>query len=630
MAAAFADLPEALANTVAIAQRCNLTIPLGKNYLARLSDAARRHARRAPARRGGGRARASARRAVSGCAGARREARRIRRAARVRDEDHRPDGLRRLLPDRRRLHQLGEGQRRAGRTGSRLGRRLARRVRARHHRPRSAALRAAVRALPQPRARVDAGLRHRLLPGRARPRHRLRQEEVRRRLGLADRDLRHDGREGGGARRRPRARSPVPLLRRHREADPVPAGQAHHAEGGAGDGAAPRRARAEGGGGARAARARRVARGAHAQRRHARRRRADRAGQAHRLLPALHAARVRRDRLAVRQGRRRGGRPRQVRLPRPHHAHDPRLDAALREAPRSGERAQARDAPARRPGRVRHLQDGQHRGGVPVRIARHARPHETGAADPVRGRHRAGRALSAGTDGTDPGLHRAQDRPRARRVPGSAARADPRSHVRRDGVPGAGDADRAGDRRLHAGRRRPAAPRDGQEEPGGDGEAPRRLHRRRREERPSPSQGRCVLRPDGEVRRLRLQQVARGGLCAHRLPDRLLQGAPPGSLHGRQPLAGDGRHRQGARPLRRRGRERPRDPAARRQRVELPLRADRRAAHPLRPRRDQGHRRAGDRGDRRGARRRAGRSSTCSTSAGASTSGSSTAAPSRR
>ncbi|NDP43342.1 MAG: DNA polymerase III subunit alpha, partial [Aromatoleum sp.] len=33
MAATFADLPEALANSVAIAQRCNLVIPLGKNYL---------------------------------------------------------------------------------------------------------------------------------------------------------------------------------------------------------------------------------------------------------------------------------------------------------------------------------------------------------------------------------------------------------------------------------------------------------------------------------------------------------------------------------------------------------------------------------------------------------------------
>jgi len=33
MAAKFADYPEALANTLAIAQRCNLTIPLGKNHL---------------------------------------------------------------------------------------------------------------------------------------------------------------------------------------------------------------------------------------------------------------------------------------------------------------------------------------------------------------------------------------------------------------------------------------------------------------------------------------------------------------------------------------------------------------------------------------------------------------------
>jgi len=33
MAAAFADLPDALANAVAIARRCNLTIPLGRNYL---------------------------------------------------------------------------------------------------------------------------------------------------------------------------------------------------------------------------------------------------------------------------------------------------------------------------------------------------------------------------------------------------------------------------------------------------------------------------------------------------------------------------------------------------------------------------------------------------------------------
>ena len=56
------------------------------------------------------------------------------------------------------------------------------------------------------------------------------------------------------------------------------------------------------------------------------------------FCPLYTQAGLGRDRVAVRQGRRRGGRPRQVRLPRPHDAHDPRLDAALREAPRSRER----------------------------------------------------------------------------------------------------------------------------------------------------------------------------------------------------------------------------------------------------------------------------------------------------
>ena len=151
----------------------------------------------------------------------------LRRAARVRDRDDPEDGLPGLLPDRRRLHQLGA--RRNGcpvGPGPRLGRRLAGRLRARHHRPRSAALRPAVRALPQSRARVDARLRHRLLPGRPRPRHRLRRRTSTAATRVADRHLRHDGGEGRGARRRPRARHELRLRRRHRQADPVPAGQA--------------------------------------------------------------------------------------------------------------------------------------------------------------------------------------------------------------------------------------------------------------------------------------------------------------------------------------------------------------------------------------------------------------------
>ena len=114
--------------------------------------------------------------------------------------------------------------RRARGPGPRLGRGLAGGLLARHHRPRPAALRAAVRALPQSRARVDAGLRHRLLPGRARSRHRLREAEVRRRVRLADRDLRHHGGEGRGARRGPRARHALRRGRPHRQAGAVRAG----------------------------------------------------------------------------------------------------------------------------------------------------------------------------------------------------------------------------------------------------------------------------------------------------------------------------------------------------------------------------------------------------------------------
>ena len=96
------------------------------------------------------------------------------------------------------------------------------------------------------------------------------------------------------------------------------------------------------------------------------------------------------------------------------------------------------------------------------------------------------------------------------------------------------------------GARRSAAPGHGQEEAGGDGHAPRHLRRRRRAQRSVPRQGQSAVRLDGEVRRLRLQQVARSRLRAGRLPDRLHEGASSRRLHGRQPLGVDGRHRQGA------------------------------------------------------------------------------------
>ena len=95
--------------------------------------------------------------------------------------------------------------------------------------------------------------------------------------------------------------------------------------------------------------------------------------------------------------------------------------------------------------------------------------------------------------------------------------------------------------------------------------------------------GRAHLRPDGEVRRLRLQQVALGRLRAAVLPDRVPEGALPGRVHGGGAVGGHGAHRQGgdAHPgVHRHG---PRRAAPGRERLALRLRRQRRARHPLRP-----------------------------------------------
>ena len=346
----FADLPSALANIGRDRQALQPEPGARQAAAARLRDADRRRRARAdgrvlPDRLAPG-SRGAPGAALPRCRGARARAAALRRAARLRDRDDPEDGLPRLLPDRRRLHQLGAEQRLPGRARARLGRRLAGRVFAQHHRPRPAALQAAVRALPQPRAGVDARLRHRLLPGQSRPRDRLRQGQVRPRRGEPDRDLRHDGGEGGAARHRPRARHELRPRRLDRQAGAGAAGQDGDAEAPARAarqqrhlraprGARDRAAREARGRGRRAARARRARRGPGAQRRHARRRRADRARQDHRLLPALHAARQRQRGEPVRQGRRRGDRPGEVRLPRPGDADDPRARQGLHRRPPS-------------------------------------------------------------------------------------------------------------------------------------------------------------------------------------------------------------------------------------------------------------------------------------------------------
>ena len=80
------------------------------------------------------------------------------------------------------------------------------------------------------------------------------------------------------------------------------------------------------------------------------------------------------------------------------------------------------------------------------------------------------------------------DPPRARR----AARRDPRRHLRRDRLPGAGHGDRAEGRRLHARAGRPPAPGDGQEEEGGAGQGVRAVLRGHAGER--------LLRPGDQAR----------------------------------------------------------------------------------------------------------------------------------
>ena len=97
----FRDHPEACDNTLLIAERCEVEFEQARTHAA-LPGARGRD--RGDLVRQGGRDRAAA-------ALPRRPSRRAPRAGRLRDRRHHADGLPRLLPRRRRLHQLGEEQR---------------------------------------------------------------------------------------------------------------------------------------------------------------------------------------------------------------------------------------------------------------------------------------------------------------------------------------------------------------------------------------------------------------------------------------------------------------------------------------------------------------------------------------
>ena len=86
----------------------------------------------------------------------------LRRPRRVRDQGHLRQGVPVVLPHRRRPDQLRPLGRHPGRAGPRFGRRLAGGLRAGHHQHRPHQVRPALRAVPEPRACVDARHRHRL------------------------------------------------------------------------------------------------------------------------------------------------------------------------------------------------------------------------------------------------------------------------------------------------------------------------------------------------------------------------------------------------------------------------------------------------------------------------------------
>ena len=213
MAQAFAEWPEAIATTLEIAERCDVELELGRQLIPRYPTPSGESEGDVPARaRARGAARALRRSRAGGGA----------RARRLRARRDRADGLQRLLPDRVGLRQVRQGLGDRGRAGPRLGRRLAGRLLAADHRRRSAPLRPAVRALPQPRARVDAGHRHRLLGARPRARDPVRDRQVRQGVGGADRHVRQDVPAGGDARRRARARARLRRRRPPGQADPRP------------------------------------------------------------------------------------------------------------------------------------------------------------------------------------------------------------------------------------------------------------------------------------------------------------------------------------------------------------------------------------------------------------------------
>ena len=366
-------------------------------------------------------------------AGARRAARALpggraggpHQAGRLRGRRHRQDGLPRLLPRHGRPVQARQGRGHPRRARPRLGGRLAGRLRAEDHRPRPDPAQAAVRALPQPRAHLDAGHRPRLRRAPARRHDPLRHREVRRGARQPDHHVRDDQGEGRREGRGPRPRLPVRRRRQDHQGDAAGRhGQGHPA---VGDLRPDAQALLRGGRVPRAVRERprrqerrghrARARGPQAAVGRARRRRhpVPRAAAGRHPDPPTRAGR--RDHHPVRHGCLRDARPAQDGLPGPAQPHGPgRLPQAHRLQPRRDGRAG--DAAAGGPAHLRAARQRRHPRRLPARQPRHARAAALDEAGQLRGHLRRPRAVPAGPDGRQrpQRLRRPQERPQAGRA----------------------------------------------------------------------------------------------------------------------------------------------------------------------------------------------------------------------
>ena len=120
-----------------------------------------------------------------------------------------------------------------------------------------------------------------------------------------------------------------------------------------------------------------------------------------------------------------------------------------------------------------------------------------------------------------PTYARGKQRPRVDHLSGRPAAPDPRDDQGRDPLPGAGDADRQGHRRLQRRQGRRPAQGDRQEEPRGDGQAEARVRRRLPGLGHERAGDRVAVDDQRAVGRLQLQPLARRLLRADRLPHRL-------------------------------------------------------------------------------------------------------------